>query len=72
MHQFIACSDRDIAHSQDIVPIYQVHTLETPFCPIPSCWCHTDQERIALVLEAVKNGELTMREAANMVDGKTV
>lgn len=60
------------AHPQDNVPIYLMHTLENPFCPLPGCWCHTDQERIALVLEAIKNGEMTLREAADFVDGRTV
>lgn len=62
----------DTAYPYDIVPIYLVHTVDNPFCPLPGCWCHTDQERIALLLEAIKEGEMTLREAADFADGRTV
>lgn len=62
----------DTAQPQDIVPIYFMHSVENPFCPLPGCWCHTDQEKIAAVLEHIKNGVMTLREAADFADGKTV
>jgi hypothetical protein len=62
----------DTAHPQDIVPIYLMHSFENPFCPIPSCWCHTDQEKIAALLEHIKNGVMTLQEAALFADGRTV
>ncbi len=72
MDQFTLRIPTDTACPQDIIPIYLMHTLENPFCPLPSCWCHTDQARIAVLLEAINNGEMTLREAANFADGRTV
>ncbi len=72
MDQFILRFTTDTAHPQEIVPIYLIHTIENPFCPVPGCWCHTDQARIAKLLEAINNGEMTLREAANFADGRTV
>jgi hypothetical protein len=43
-----------------------------PFCSSDRCPCHQNQEQIAVLLEAVKNGEMTLREAANVADGKTL
>ena len=62
----------DTAHPQDIVPIYFIHTPEMPFCPLPSCECHTNQEEIAKLLEQINNGLLTLREAAHFADGMTL
>lgn len=72
MHQFMVRNDVDTLYTQDPVPIYFMHTLEKPFCQLPGCWCHTDQESIIHMLEAIRNGELTLCEAANFVDGKAV
>ena len=62
----------DTAHPQEIVPIYLIHTLEHPFCPLPGCWCRTDQTRIALILEAIEQGEFNFQEADHFVEGKTL
>ena len=64
--------ETDTTYPYDIVPIYLIHTLENPFCPLPGCWCHTDQARIAPLLEHVRNGIMTLHEAANFADGRTV
>lgn len=62
----------DTAHPQDIVPIYVYHTQENPFCPLPGCWCHTNQQEIAKLLNQIKDGVLTLREAADFADGRLV
>lgn len=72
MHQFTLRTASDTAYSHEIVPIYLIHTIENPFCPAPSCWCHRDQERIARLLEHVESSEMTLREAADFADGRTV
>lgn len=72
MDPFILRFQTDTSHSQDLVPIYLIHTMDNPFCPLPGCWCHTDQERIAPLLEAVRNGTMTLREAADFAEGRTV
>jgi len=64
--------ESDTARPQAIVPIYQFHTLDNPFCPTPDCWCHTDQQRIAPLLAQISEGVLTLREAANFAEGKLV
>ncbi len=72
MEAFTLRFTTDTAHPQDIVPIYLVHTIERPFCPVPSCWCHTDQEKIAALLGYIQSGVMTLREAADFADGRTV
>ena len=71
MDAFALRYNSDTAHPQDIVPIYFVHSIENPFCPLPGCWCHTDQEKIAQLLEHISNGLMTLREAADFADGRT-
>jgi len=72
MDQKIVRENTDTAHTQAIVPIYVFHTLEVPFCPLPGCHCHTNQQEIAKLLDQIKDGVLTLREAADFVDGKLV
>ena len=54
------------------IPVYQIHTLENPFCPLPGCGCHTNQQEIARLLEQVREGLLTLREAADFAEGRLV
>ncbi len=54
-----------------VIPIYLLHTPEKPFCSNDHCACHQNQSQIAVLLQAVKDGEMTLREAANFTDGKT-
>lgn|SRR5215469_17136087 len=44
MEQLTPHQNTDTAHPQDVVPIYFFHTLEHPFCPLPRCWCHANQQ----------------------------
>ena len=62
----------DTVHPQDIVPIYFVHSMERPFCQVPSCWCHRDQEKVARLLGEIKSGAVTLRGAADFTDERTV
>lgn len=55
-----------------IIPVYPIHTLEHPFCPVPWCACHTNQQEIATLLEQIAEGVLSLREAADFADGRTV
>jgi len=54
------------------IPTYQIHTLENPFCPLPWCKCHVNQQEIARLLEQVREGLLTLREAADFAEGRLV
>ncbi len=62
----------DTAHPQDIVPIYFVHSMERPFCQVPSCWCHTDQGKVATLLGEIRSGVMTLRSGADFTDERTV
>ncbi len=62
----------DTAHPQDIVPIYFVHSMERPFCQVPSCWCHTDQGKAAALLGDVQSGAMILHNGADFTDERTV
>ena len=51
------------SHPGNVVPVYLIHSIEKPFCSAPDCWCHSNQEEIARLLEHVRNGVMTLREA---------
>lgn len=72
MDAYVLKHSTDTAHPHDIVPIYFMHSIENPFCPDPRCWCHSDQAQIALLLDHIRQGTLTLREAAEFTDGRTV
>jgi hypothetical protein len=72
MEAFVLCYQSDTAHPQDIVPIYLVHSMERPFCQLPSCWCHTDQGNIATLLGYIQSGVMILRDAADFSDGRMV
>ena len=62
----------DTSSTRFRVPVFLVHTVTDPFCSHPSCECHTNQAQIARLLQAVSEGEMTLREAADFADGKTI
>lgn len=72
MDAFILRYATDTSSPQDIVPIYFMHSMDNPFCPIPGCWCHRNQKEIAKLLEHIEQGEMTLREAADFAEGRTV
>lgn len=63
--------ESEALHSS-VVSYSFLHVQGKPFCSSDRCLCHQNQEQIAILLEAVKNGEMTLREAANVADGKTL
>ncbi len=72
MSQVTVHGKTDTAHSQAVVSIYPIHTVDRPFCPLPACECHANQQEIAKLLDQIKEGVLTLREAADFVEGKLV
>lgn len=72
MNQPTVRGNTDTAHPQAAVPIYLVHTLGNPFCPLPGCECHSNQQAIVRLLKQVGDGLLTLREAADFADGKLI
>ncbi len=54
------------------IPVFLFHTPDTPFCFVPTCPCHQNQKEVAKLLLAVQAGELTLRNAADFADGRTV
>jgi len=65
-------AESDTAHPQSVVPIYQFHTLDNPFCAVPWCACHKNQKAIGELLGQISEGVLTLREAADFTDGQLV
>jgi hypothetical protein len=72
MDAFVLRYATDTAHPHDIVPIYFIHGIDNPFCPLPDCACHSNQEQIAKLLDYIRQGAMTLREAADFADGRTV
>jgi hypothetical protein len=64
--------ETDTSRPRSVVPIYFIHTLDHPFCANPYCECHQNQSQIAVLLEAIRAGEMTLHEAANFADGRTI
>ena len=50
------------------VPIYFFHSLEQPFCRNPRCKCHWQQREVMRLLGSIVEGEITLKEAANLFD----
>jgi len=62
--------ETDTSNPRSVVPIYFIHTLERPFCLNALCECRRNQAQIALLVAAIQQGEMTLREAADFADGK--
>ena len=58
--------------SISVVPVYFLHLTGKSFCPNDRCPCHQNQAEVAVLLDAIRAGEMTLREAANFADGKTL
>ena len=57
-----------------VIPIEEgemIHTAEHPFCSNPDCFCHEDEEEIAVVNGYYQDGLVTPQEATDIVAGKT-
>ncbi len=54
------------------VPVYFLHMPGKPFCPNDRCPCHQNQAEVAVLLDAIRAGEMTLREATNFADGRTL
>jgi hypothetical protein len=59
-------------HALPVITVNFMHVPGKPFCPNDRCPCHQNQAEIAVLLDAVWAGEMTLREAANFADGKTL
>ena len=46
------------------------HTEEYPFCFDETCYCHEDEEAIAVVFQAVLDGLISADEATDFVLGR--
>ena len=58
----------DTAYPLARIPVYSVHSLEQPFCRDLKCQCHSRQQEVARLLGSMLEGNLTLREAANLLD----
>lgn len=58
----------DTASPNSPVPIYFFHSFEQPFCKNLACKCHWLQREVRRLLGSIVEGEMTLREAANLLD----
>ena len=49
-----------------------LHSVENPYCYIPSCPCHKERTGILEAAKAVKDGLMTPKEALNYIQGKHI
>jgi len=59
-------------HALPVITVNFMHVPEKPFCPNDRCPCHQNQAQIAILLQAVMDGEMTLGEATNFANGKTL
>jgi hypothetical protein len=62
----------DTAHPPQAIPIYLIHSIATPFCQQPECWCQTNKRTAEYVLTALNTGELRLSTAARFAEGNAV
>ena len=60
----------DTAYPQQSIPVYYFHSFEHPFCKDTNCKCHWKQQEVARLLGSILEGELSLREAANLIDAE--
>ena len=60
----------DTARPQQSIPVYYFHSFEQPFCNDPACQCHWKQQEVRRLLASIIQGELTLKEAANLIDAE--
>lgn len=65
-------AETDTATSRPVIPIYFIHTIQTPVCDLPGCWCQNNKATIAQYLTAIGKSELMLHEAASFAENKTV
>ena len=58
----------DTVHPLQSIPVYYIHSLQSPFCRDTQCRCHWKQHEVRRLLGSIIEGELTFREAANLID----
>ena len=54
------------------IPVYYFHSFEQPFCRDATCKCHWKQHEVKRLLGSILEGELSLREAANLLDGEQI
>ena len=58
----------DTAHPEKPIPVYYFHSFEQPFCRDPTCTCHWKQQEVRRLLGSILEGELSLKEAADLID----
>lgn len=66
----VLLTETDTAHSCTPIPIYSFHTGAQPFCHNPLCQCHRQQQEVKKLLGLINEGIMTLREAADLLEGK--
>jgi hypothetical protein len=58
----------DTATPVQAIPVYYFHSVEQPFCRDTTCKCHWKQREVKRLLGSILEGELSLREAADLLD----
>jgi hypothetical protein len=62
--------DTDTATPRSKIPIYPIHSLQQPYCRDENCACRRRQKEVAKLLGLITEGIMTLREAADFVEGE--
>jgi hypothetical protein len=71
-YQPVFSQPTDTATPQKPIPIYFVHSVQQPYCRNTACECHAHQREVARLLELINDGIMTLREAADFINGGQV
>ncbi len=58
----------DTATPIQAIPVYYFHSFEQLYCNDPTCKCHWKQREVKRLLGSILEGELSLREAADLID----
>lgn len=72
MEHFTLRTETDTATPRQRIPVYFIHTIQTPFCNRDDCWCQTNKATIARLFTAINNDKMTLHEAVSFTENKTV
>jgi hypothetical protein len=63
-------------YGDNFIPVvpedYSLHTLEYPFCGDPTCPCSENTDALTELDQAIRDGLITLDDAARIMRGKTV
>jgi hypothetical protein len=68
---FSSTKPPDTAAPQAAIPIYYIHSLARPFCPLPGCWYKKSKQEVTALMQEIRNGEMTVLPAAPLLNNQS-